>query len=443
MRAAPLLGGCAVLLALVAAGVVVARTATPEPAARLLGHDVGLSKAAAPPATRPAPPEAAGEPADFSELVAEVAAVRGLSPHEPVVARVLSPADLAAKVAALDFGDDDAAQVEGDRRLLVTLRLIPPDLDLLGLVRDLYAEQVLGIYLPEEATLYVGTGDATLTPYEEVTAAHEITHALQDQAFGLEPLRDLPDVETDASLALHALIEGDAVVTQTIWQARNQTAAERADARADVGTGSNEVLQRSPPYVRASLAFPYVEGAAFVGRLLEDGGFARIDAAYAAPPTTTEQILHPERYVAGEVAVPIEVTSDAGVGWTQTTTAELGEFDLRQLLVSLGRRRAADVANGWGGGQVVAWHPAASSTVMSSDATAAVAAALTFDTPADAAQACTALPEWYAAVASGISTATTGLYQGDRDLLAVACDELEVRLGIAPDAATAQRLANR
>src|SRR6185312_123349 len=72
-------------------------------------------------------------------------------------------------------------------------------------------------------------------------------------------------------------------------------------------------------------------------------------------PTTTEQVLHPDKYKAGEAAKPVELVPlepSLGAGWSETARANLGEFLLQDLLV-LGERnnrpKAAKGADGWGG----------------------------------------------------------------------------------------------
>jgi hypothetical protein len=89
------------------------------------------------------PPEA------LDEIAHQVAALRGLPYVEPLDARVVPPSALGAKYSDLAFAELDLEDLAGDQRLLVALRLIGPDTDLLAVVDALYREQVLGIYVAE------------------------------------------------------------------------------------------------------------------------------------------------------------------------------------------------------------------------------------------------------------------------------------------------------
>jgi hypothetical protein len=313
--------------------------------------------------------------------------------------------------------------------------------DLRAAVEALYGEQVNGFYVPEEDRLYVGseaagdparvvdTGD--LSPYKRVTAAHELVHALQDGVYDLEGLRDLPVEQSDAALATLSLIEGEATLLERQWTERHQTPQERADAQREAASASSAAFAAAPPYLQASLLFPYDDGVAFVTALLEQGGWPALDRAFAAPPTTTEQILHPDRYLAGETAREVAAAGEPGAGWSPPWTYEFGEFDLLELLAPLGSQRAVSAADGWNGGVVTSWERG--------DETA-VALVVAGDDPGEVAELCTAVGDWYASVAGG-EAVEPGLLDGDRDVLALRCTDAEVAVGLAGDPATARRLA--
>jgi len=111
-----------------------------------------------------------------------------------------------------------------------------------------------------------------------------------------------------------------------------------------------------PTYIRNGLLFPYDEGATFVGKLIEEGGFDRVNKALADPPVSTEQILHPDKYLLTPRDEPLPVTippltSTLGAGWTYADTGTLGEFDFSEILRENGAGAPADSADGWGGGK--------------------------------------------------------------------------------------------
>jgi hypothetical protein len=423
------LAGAALGVALVRGGdePVAAPTASPEPTIPAGPTEEPTAEVTEEPAALP------GEPGEgFDEIAEQISEIRGLPVREPVNARVVSEQALADKVIELAFEDLQVDEVEADRRLLVALRLLDDDVDLLGAIEALYREQILGVYVPEEATMYVRTGSGDLSPYERLTAAHEVTHALQDQTYDLGALQEMAEEESDAQLAFLAVVEGDAVLTQEVWSARFQSDEDRRRVREEAFSGGGAgALAAAPRYLRESLAFPYREGVAFVQALFEEGGFDAIDEALAEPPTTTAEILHPERYLAGMGAVEVSIGGNPGPGWDSAATYSFGEFDLRQMLLPLGQQTVDRAATGWAGGEVQSWER---------DDDIAVGLALTFDSTGDADEACAALRVWYGEVAGGTEE-QSGLLRGDQDWMALRCSGADVRAGFGPSADVARRAA--
>ena len=368
-----------------------------------------------------------GRPVDLTQIARQVAEIRGLALRTPLRSRLVEPAALADKVSDLAFSEQDPDETRDTEQLLIALRLAPPEVDLAGIVESLYREQILGLYVPEEQTLYVRRR-GTDSPAQRMTTAHEITHALQDQAFGLVKLQDEADKDDDASLAMLSLIEGDAVLTQQLWAQEHLSAEEIAEAAGEATGGDS--LDAAPAYLRASLFFPYDKGGLFVADLYRTGGFDAIDAAFVNPPTSTEQILHPDRYRSGDDPVDVPIRVRPGARWRRASTYQFGEFDLDQLLQPLGADEAAAAAQGWDGGSVRSW---------SAGDDVAVAAHLVFDSDEDAGQACEALPQWYASAAEGTAIGA-GIYRGDRDHLALRCDGTRVLFALAPSPETARML---
>ncbi|MGH3665997.1 MAG: hypothetical protein ACRDU8_07925 [Egibacteraceae bacterium] len=426
-------GGVAFLLAADSRGDPSAPTpseAASEPAAGTPTASPTQAATAAPSEPSDPPQGRRGQPADVSELAEQVAEIRGLGLRRKVRARVIAPARLADKVSELGFAETDADRTEADERVLVTLRLAEPDLDLRDLLEDLYREQVLGVYVPEEKTLYVRASADQLSPAAKVTTAHEITHALQDRAFDLTDLRSHSAGDSDAGLATLSLIEGDAVLTGQLWAQRHLSSDEQGQAGAEVQGDANEMLARTPDYLRNALFFPYTRGTAFVQHLYAAGGFEAVDAAFDNPPTTTEQILHADAYRAGEEAADVPDAGRPGARWERAETYEFGEFDVGELFRPLGSGVATEAAEGWGGGEATLWTRGRRS---------AVAVSLTFDSDSDADEACDAVPAWWAEVADSRPVGD-GVQAGDGDHLAWRCDGHRVVLGVAPGPAAARRL---
>lgn len=432
-----------IVLALAALGLIAATAVLllrPDPGAPQVAAPQSEVAAQTPPASEaPSPtPGPSDEPSqrprrplgraiDLIEIAEQVAEIRRLELRKPLKSRLVEEAALADKVSELAFAEQDPAEIRDTEQLLIALRLAPPAIELAEIVESLYREQILGLYVPEEATLYVRQR-GTDSPAQRMTTAHEITHALQDQVFDLVKLQEDAEGDDDAALAMLSLIEGDAVLTQQLWAQRHLTAEEIAQAAGEASGG--DTLSEAPDYLRESLFFPYAEGGRFVADLYRTGGQDAVDDAFADPPTSTEQILHPERYRDRDDPVSVPVRVRPGRGWQVASTYQFGEFDLLQLLQPLGNQTAAAAAEGWDGGTVRSW---------SNGGDTAVAASLVFDSNEDAVQACDAIPQWYDAVADGESTGTD-TYRGDRDHLALRCDATRVHFGLAPSPQTARKL---
>jgi len=165
------------------------------------------------------------------------------------------------------------------------------------------------------------------------------------------------------------------------------SAAFSALPEASAGTES------IPPYIQRTLEFSYTAGDAFVSRLRDaaDGGWKLVDFALESqPPASTEQIIHPDKYLAFEEPRPVRVGDPGlGSGWTRTASGSLGELDTRELLRLGGDDVPADAAAaGWGGGRYELW--------KDGDA-AVVVLRWTWDTARDAREFNAALRQYVAA----------------------------------------------
>jgi hypothetical protein len=319
----------------------------------------------------------------YARIEAQVQQLRGLTARDAVTPKVLDEAALMAALRTSFEEDNPAPQLAAEERLLKALGLLPPDASLRDLFLHLLDSQVAGFYKPDEKQLFVVSRSGGLGPAEQVAFAHEFTHALQDQAFGLKKLGiDVAD-QGDASLARLSLAEGDATLLMSDWASANLDAAGILQLfAASNDPKATAVLAAMPPLLKDELLFPYTSGLRFVLGLRAAGGWPSVDAAYARPPASTEQILHPEKYAAAEtpiaLAYPADLATRLGPGWTVDLQDTLGEFQLRewlQVVGKLGPAAATTAAAGWGGDRVA---------LVSKGATFGVVIETAWDTPADA-----------------------------------------------------------
>jgi hypothetical protein len=155
-----------------------------------------------------------------------------------------------------------------------------------------------------------------------------------------------------------------------------------------------------PPAIERYESFNYNECLYFAAELyFMENDWSRIDAAYEDPPFTTEQVLHPEKYLRREPPTStesVDLTKRLGDGWELWTSGMFGEFDIYNYLLTIlqSEEFARTAAEGWGVGWigVYADEPAddASGT---SDRAILVHLALEFDTQGDAEEFGAIFPE--------------------------------------------------
>lgn len=391
------------------------------------------------PTTTPSPQATESLDEQVERVAGVVATIRELTFDEQPSPTVVSPSELAERVAeqVSTYTVEDA---DLDGRLLVLLGALPPGSDLRELLVAAYSEQVAGYYDSETGELVVGSDehDRRLSALNEVILAHELQHALADQALGLPELEDLGEGREDEILARQALVEGDATVTMQQYMQVGLSVIDQmmiAREAADMQAGLAD-LTELPPYLQGSIEFPYTYGAEFVAALLEEGGWPAVDAAYAAPPTSTAEILFPERYLSGWSARAPPATGEPGGSWERARSYAFGAADLLLLVAAPGgetERALADprsVARAWEGGEVVLW-------IDGENSAAAVSLA--------GAELCGPVETWYAASFPDASRSTSGVHvvlTHDRQTAVLRCDGSGVRLGIAPDQAVAMALVS-
>jgi hypothetical protein len=329
-------------------------SASPPPAAS--------SSAVAPTGSPAGSPAASQDPlAVYAAIAADVEGIRGLRPSADVTPVLVDEARLRADITDEFDRSHPAARIAAREHLLEGLGLLAPGASWRTANLDLLAGQVAGYYDPERDQLFVVSRTGAIGPTQRATYAHEFTHQLQDQRFDLGTLDlDAPD-QTDRSLARLALIEGDASAVQSRWIQARLTPQELTQMLIDASDPKAvEALQNAPSILRATSIFPYQDGLALAMRLVAEGGFARVDSAYANPPDSTEQVLHPEKYLADEKPIDVAFPGDGllqglGKGWTVEAQDTLGELFLRTWIASAGQSAsgvATSAAAGWGGDRV-------------------------------------------------------------------------------------------
>ena len=320
------------------------------------------SPAVLPTAQNPSPGSSAPPAAEvYSEIRTAVEAIRGLQPTADVDPVTIDEAQLRANLTAEFDAENTASDLRFSEESLIALGLLPVGSSLRDLILDFQGSSVAGYYSPDKNELFVVSRSGGLGPAEEVTYSHEFTHQLQDQHFDLGKLGQDATNQSDRALAQLALVEGDAVSVQNRWTIANLTPEEMGQLlTASLDPKALEALQRAPAYLRETSLFPYLSGNPFVESLIATGGgYQAVNDAFANPPASTEQILHPEKYATREapidVKLPADLATKMGSGWTDAGQDTLGEVVLRLWLTQNGvpSVTASVAAAGWAGDRLV------------------------------------------------------------------------------------------
>jgi hypothetical protein len=355
----PLLARFVALLAVTTILVAACGPSTPSPSPSASPEATSEPTVAPSPSGEASPAPSQDADAIWDAIEAQVLEIRGLEPVD-VERQTIGEDELATRTAEDFDRDNPEAYVLSGERLYKALGLMPEADSLRDLYLELLASQVAGFYDPETKQLFVVSRSGRINGADKITFAHEYGHALQDANFDIfgapEELRD----QTDRAIARAALYEGDATLLMLLWaQGGNLTPEEIQDyIAAGSDPESLAILERMPAILVQGLLFPYETGVTWVLPVQTDGGWAGVDALYERPPTTTEQVLHPEKYEAREDAIEVTIPADAadrmGEGWSIALEDTWGEFQTRVWLTEVGASldAASDAAAGWGGDRV-------------------------------------------------------------------------------------------
>jgi len=323
---------------------------------------------------------------------------RGLPFEHPVKVEFLSDAQFDKAVATPAPTSSQTAEQDATVGMLRALGLVHGTLDLAAASTTLDQADVVGLYVDTKKTVFVR--GSTLTPYVQVTLAHELTHALQDQHFDLTSLEQRAPNGTED--ALTALIEGDAVRTQNAYE-QSLSPAEQQEYQQEANqfeAGSSAGPASDLPQILSDIQeFPYAFGPTFVDSLDSQGGTSAIDAAFADPPVSEAQILDPGAYPTGWTPAPVAAPAVPAGARVTIPATPFGQFAMFEVLGGpLGYQRAWTAVHGWQGDN---------SVVYAHRGQTCVAIATRLATPAEATALDQATAAW-APTVRGASVTMTG-----------------------------------
>lgn len=374
--------------------------------------------------------------------------IRGLDALKPIT-RIFPTREDVSEYLRASIREEDEQIYADAAQFYIAFDLLPSGSDLLEIYLMFLESQVAGFYDTDTEEMNV----VLITPYrrpdrlpllEQIIYSHEYIHALQDQHFDLDVLMGETEEQIqfpDRATAVLALIEGDATYVMNEYTVAatqdNPGAAMVEIMAAGMSAGGMSVPAGTPKIIETELLFPYLDGSVFVGRLYEDGGWERVNEAYDNPPQSTEHILHPEKYLEGEMPVEVELSPevDLGEGWTKLFDRALGEFYLIHYLdTQLESTPARTAAKGWGGDRYRLYYNPENDT-------RAWVMRLAWDTPEDAQEFINAYTIFGDMRFEDVTMNNEGCWSDADDALCLATlDNGDSLISYAPDLDTALRL---
>jgi hypothetical protein len=306
----------------------------------------------------------------------------GLPIEHKVKRRLTKRDEVQAYIEKSMKDDKDAKRLERSSAVLKKFGLIPRDFDLSKFLVTMLREQVAGYY--DVKTKTVNLLNWVDAEQQKPVLAHELTHALQDQSFGIEKWmkgsteradnkNDDPSpadiVNDEESSARQAVIEGQAMVVlmdyslapagKTMLDAPQ--IVEALQQGMLTGTADSPAFRDAPIFLKEELTFPYRYGLDFTAALLEAGGKELAYAgAFKDPPKTTREIMQPKTYLTHEKLEPLKlIDMDKDFqGYDPFDIGAMGEFDVDVLVEQYaGRKEAAALYPEWRGGYYFAGKP--------------------------------------------------------------------------------------
>ncbi len=248
-----------------------------------------------------------------------------------------------------DF-DEQRDDLEKSQVLYHALGLLPADVDLAETMKSALGLGVVGYYDPETKEMVVrGT---QLNPYVRTVLAHELTHAFDDQRFNLNRPK-LDDATDETGYGFTVLTEGSASYVEGAYREQMSPSDQKKASAEEMKIGLNPAIFDIPLVILSLLTAPYTQGLPLVEAIVDDGGISSIGDAFAEPPTTSEEVMTPEKYQKREGSVVVTKPKADG---KEVESGVFGQLGFTTLLTDgLRLNDPAPGTEGWAGDSYVTW----------------------------------------------------------------------------------------
>ena len=294
------------------------------------------------------------------EVLHQMSDLLALPIKEPLKKSLRSKTEIRQYLVREDEEDKNTAQKYADQKALEAFGLIPKDFPLDKFMLDVLTDQVAGLYDAKGKEFYIA--DWIPVDEQKTVMAHELTHALVDQSFGLDDWIKAARPNDDAELARDSVSEGSALAAMidyslldshlSVRELPDVTGLIRASAVSEME--KDPLLSKAPIIIRDELLFPYLAGTTFTQQFLKaNTGWKDMHKIFENPPVSTQQILHPELYLKNTKPAAVSLPKWTGLApndWKLLEENVLGEFGLHEVLKQfVGEEQAEKTAPNWDG----------------------------------------------------------------------------------------------
>jgi len=286
------------------------------------------------------------------EVLHQMSDLLDLPIKAPLKKSLRSKAEIREYLIREDEEDKKPGEKYADQKALEAFGLIPKDFPLDKFLLDVLTDQVAGLYDAKGKEFYIA--DWIPVDEQKTVMAHELTHALVDQSFGLDEWIKAARPNDDAELARDSVSEGSALVAMldysfldakiSVRGLPDVTSYIRASAVSEME--KDPLLSKAPLIIRDELLFPYLEGTNFTQQFLKaNTGWKDLRKVFENPPVSTQQIIHPDLYLKGIKPAAVSLPKWTGLapgGWKLLEENVLGEFGLHEVLKQFGGEEQAE-----------------------------------------------------------------------------------------------------
>jgi hypothetical protein len=324
------------------------------------------------------------------EVLQQMSQLLSLPIKDPLKKSLRSKAEIRDYLVREEKEDRTDAERLATQKTLEAFGLIPKGFPLDSFLLDVLTDQVAGLYDPKAQEFYIA--DWIPADEQKQVMAHELTHALEDQSFHIDPWIKAARPNDDAELARDSVSEGSALAAMedyallddkmSIRELPDITVLVRAGAVDEMN--KDPKLANAPIFIRDELLFPYLSGIGFIQQFLKaHQGWQDLHLLFENPPLSTQQIVHPNLYL--QAVAPDKVTlpdwkAIAPPDWKLLDENVMGEFGVDEVLKQfLGPQRADAIAPMWKGDRYAIFEDAKGAGTH-------LVFQLSLDTPEDAAR---------------------------------------------------------